>query len=122
MRRVMRRRFSRIFLTKRLSILRRTGRRAKTRFAITLTRSVTAAWLRLCSAFSTKTPGYDFRLNEGTRAIEGSAAARGGLYSGATMQALQNYGQDYATNAYENWLNRVGGLTQMGQQTGVHGG
>lgn len=62
----------------------------------------------------TKTPGYDFRLREGTNAIEGSAAARGGLMSGATLQALQNYGQDYATNAYENWLSRVGGLTQMG--------
>lgn len=63
----------------------------------------------------TKTPGYDFRLQQGLDAIEGSAAARGGLYSGATMQALQNYGQDYATNAYEGWLNRLGGLTNMGQ-------
>ena len=62
----------------------------------------------------TKTPGYDFRLREGMNAIEGSAAARGGLMSGATLQALQGYGHDYATNAYENWLSRVGGLTQMG--------
>lgn len=63
----------------------------------------------------TATPGYDFRLKEGTRAVEGSAAAGGGLYSGATMKALAEYGQDYATNAYDNWLNRVGGVMSTGQ-------
>lgn len=40
-------------------------------------------------------PGYQFGLNQGTTAIERSAAARGGLYSGATMKALNRYGQDY---------------------------
>ena len=37
----------------------------------------------------TKTPGYDFRLQEGLNAVEGSAAARGNLMSGSTLQALQ---------------------------------
>lgn len=63
----------------------------------------------------TATPGYDFRLKEGLNAVEGSAAARGGLMSGATLQGLQQYGQDYATNAYDNWLNRVGGVMSTGQ-------
>lgn len=63
----------------------------------------------------TKAPGYEFGLNEGLRAIEGSAAARGNLMSGATLQALQGYGQDYATRAYDNWLNRVGGIMSTGQ-------
>lgn len=40
-------------------------------------------------------PGYQFGLNQGRNAIEHSAAARGGLYSGATMKALERYGQDY---------------------------
>ena len=63
----------------------------------------------------TQTPGYQFGLDQGLNAIEGSAAARGNLMSGATLQALQSYGQDYATNAYDNWLNRVGGLMSTGQ-------
>lgn len=40
-------------------------------------------------------PGYQFGLNQGRDAIQHSAAARGGLYSGATMKALERYGQDY---------------------------
>lgn len=63
----------------------------------------------------TQSPGYEFRLGEGMRAIEGSAAARGNLMSGSTLQALQRYGQDYATNEYGNWLNRLGGIMQQGQ-------
>ena len=62
----------------------------------------------------TKTPGYDFRLSEGLNALEAGAAARGGLYSGATMKALQQYGQDYATSEYQNYLARLGGLVDTG--------
>ncbi len=46
-------------------------------------------------------PGYQFGLNEGTKNLEGSAAARGGLYSGATLKALTKYGQDYAGTKYD---------------------
>jgi hypothetical protein len=53
-----------------------------------------------------KDPGYDFRLSEGTGALEGSAAARGGLLSGATLKGLTRYGQDYASNEYSNAYNR----------------
>jgi len=63
----------------------------------------------------TKTPGYQFGLDQGLSAIEGSAAARGNLMSGSTLQRLQEHGQDYATNQYDNWLNRVGGLMTTGQ-------
>ena len=46
-------------------------------------------------------PGYQFRLAEGLRALEGSAAPRGTLRSGATLQALMDYGQDAASQEYE---------------------
>lgn len=62
----------------------------------------------------TKTPGYDFRLREGQDAIQASAAARGGLNSGATMQALQRDAQDYASAEYGNFLGRLGGLQALG--------
>jgi len=54
----------------------------------------------------TKSPGYDFRLSEGQKAIERSAAARGGVLNGANEKAIVRYGQDYATNDYDNFLRR----------------
>lgn len=62
----------------------------------------------------TKTPGYDFRLNQGTAALEAGAAARGGLYSGAAMRDLLKYGQDYGSNEYGNYLSRLGGRADTG--------
>lgn len=51
-------------------------------------------------------PGYAFRMSEGTKAIEGGAAARGGLLSGAAQKALQKYGQESASQEYGNAFNR----------------
>jgi len=51
-------------------------------------------------------PGYLFRMQEGQKALERSAAARGGLNSGATLKALSRYGQDYASNEFTNAYNR----------------
>ena len=59
-------------------------------------------------------PGYEFRLGEGLGSIEGSAAARGGLYSGATMRDLQKYGQDYASQEFGNIYNRLAGVADTG--------
>jgi hypothetical protein len=53
-----------------------------------------------------KDPGYDFRMQEGQKVLERSAAARGGLQSGGTLKALSRYGQDYASNEYNNAYNR----------------
>lgn len=63
----------------------------------------------------TKTPGYDFRLSEGVKAAERSAAARGLLASGATMKAVQRYGEGLASDEYGNWWNRNAGLAGVGQ-------
>lgn len=51
-------------------------------------------------------PGYQFRMDQGSRALQASAAARGGLLSGGTLKALDRYGQDYASNEYSNAYNR----------------
>lgn len=51
-------------------------------------------------------PGYAFRLAEGQKALERSAAARGGLLSGGTLAATQRYGQDMASQEYQNAFNR----------------
>lgn len=53
-----------------------------------------------------KDPGYQFRMQEGQKALESSAAARGGLNSGATLKALSRYNQDFASNELNNAYNR----------------
>lgn len=52
-------------------------------------------------------PGYQARLQLGTDAIQRSAAARGGVLTGGTAKALDTYGQDYASNEYNNVYNRA---------------
>lgn len=64
-----------------------------------------------------ETPGYQFRLRQGLDAIEASRAARGGLFSGATGQALNNYAQGQASQEYGNYMNRLQGLTNLGQSS-----
>ena len=51
-------------------------------------------------------PGYGFRMSEGMKALERSAAARGGLLSGATLRGVQRFGQDLASQEYQNAFNR----------------
>lgn len=51
-------------------------------------------------------PGYAFRLSEGMKALDRTAAARGGLISGAALKGAQRYGQDMASQEYENAFNR----------------
>ena len=63
----------------------------------------------------TGTPGYEFRVAQWRQAIERSAAARGGLNSGATMNALQSYGQGMAADEYGTYMNRLAAGAGQGQ-------
>ena len=51
-------------------------------------------------------PGYGFRQAEGMKALERSAAARGNLLSGSTLKGVQRFGQDLASQEYQNAFNR----------------
>ena len=53
-----------------------------------------------------KDPGYQFRMDEGMRGVESSAAARGGALGGRALKELTRYGQGYASNEYGNAYNR----------------
>ena len=72
-------------------------------------------------------PGYQFGLQQGKNALEGSAAAKGGLYSGQALKELNQFGNDYASTKYNDAWNRtqqdysnrwsrISGLVNMGQQ------
>lgn len=60
-------------------------------------------------------PGYQFRLQQGQDAISGSAAAQGNYFSGNTMKALNDYGQNMASQEYNNYLRNLGSLASSGQ-------
>jgi hypothetical protein len=51
-------------------------------------------------------PGYQFRLSEGQRALAHSAGGRGGLVSGNSLKAMQDYAQNSASGEYQNAFNR----------------
>lgn len=51
-------------------------------------------------------PGYQFAFDEGQRALEQSAAARGLLRTGGTLQDLVDYGQGMGAQQYQNVWNR----------------
>jgi hypothetical protein len=53
-----------------------------------------------------QSPGYAFRIKEGLRALENSAAARGGLLSGNALRGITRYGQGVASDEYNTAFNQ----------------
>src|SRR5262245_8719010 len=77
----------------------------------------------LSEAALQKSPGYQFRLGEGLKALERSAASRGTLLTGGTLKGLERYAQDYASNEYANQYARQQAeqQTRYGQVAGLTG-
>jgi hypothetical protein len=51
-------------------------------------------------------PGYGFRMQEGMKALNQTAAARGGMLSGNALRGAQEYGQNLGSQEYQNAYNR----------------
>jgi hypothetical protein len=66
-------------------------------------------------------PGYQFRLQEGQKALERSASARGGVLGGGTLKALSGYSQGMASQEYQNAFERFQSENQAryGRLTGL---
>lgn len=62
--------------------------------------------------------GYNFRMNQGIQGVEGSRAAKGLLGSGASMKALNDYGQGMASQSFNDYLGQLNNLGNMGMQAG----
>ena len=54
-----------------------------------------------------QTPGYQFQLQQGNQAIQNSAAASGGLLSGNTLTAMDQYSQGLASTNYQQVYNNA---------------
>lgn len=53
------------------------------------------------------TAAYNFRLNQGQEALQRSLGAKGMLNSGNRLMELQKYGQDMASQEYDNQFGRL---------------
>jgi hypothetical protein len=64
-------------------------------------------------------PGYAVRLSESHKALERSAAARGGLLSGSILRGTLDRSQTLASQEYQNAFNRA--QAQLGNRLGALG-
>src|SRR5262249_11346625 len=60
-------------------------------------------------------PGYQFRLSEGQKVLESSRAAAGLLGTSGTLKSMTQYGQNFASNEYQNAYARALGTFQTNQ-------
>ena len=60
-------------------------------------------------------PAYQFNMQQGLDAVQASQASKGGLYSGAAMEALQKTGAGIASNEFWNQYNALAGQSSAGQ-------
>src|SRR5678815_1311933 len=68
-----------------------------------------------------QSPGYAWQMEQGLRAIDAGAAARGILNSGATLKAEQKFGQGLADADFSDYYARLMGLTTLGQNSAAGG-
>lgn len=69
-----------------------------------------------------QSPDYQFRLNQGLNAVQNSAAAQGGLYSGNALRGINEFAQGSAASEFGNYVNRQLALAGMGQTATTQAG
>jgi hypothetical protein len=65
-------------------------------------------------------PGYGYQVEQGLRAVDAGAAARGMLRSGATLKAEQTLGNNLADQDFGNYIDRLNKLSTTGESAGVN--
>jgi len=67
-------------------------------------------------------PGYQFALDQGLRAVDAGAAAKGFGRSGAVMKAEQTFGTGLADQAFGEYYNRLFKLSELGENAAAKTG
>jgi len=62
-----------------------------------------------------KSPGYQFRLDQGQNSLMALQASRGGLASGGAMREMEQYSQGIASDEYGRYTDELYALAGMGQ-------
>ena len=65
-------------------------------------------------------PDYQYALDQGMQGLDRSAAARGKLFSGGYGQDLTKYAQGMATQNYNNYYEKLAGLSRTGSNTATN--
>ena len=60
-------------------------------------------------------PGYQWQLDQGLRAVDAGKASQGLLHSGATIKAEETYGSGLANQDFTNYYNRLFDLSKLGE-------
>jgi hypothetical protein len=63
-------------------------------------------------------PSYNFRFNEGLKATQNAYASKGGFLSGSALKGITDYGQQSASQEYNNAFNRY--LNQNQQDYNIY--
>lgn len=66
-------------------------------------------------------PDYQFRMDEGTKALDRSATSRGLLRSGAQQKAITDFAGNLASGEYGNYLNNLFKLSGSGSEAASSG-
>ena len=72
-------------------------------------------------SFSQTDPSYQWRLQQGQKALQTSAAAKGNALSGGTMKAMDQYSQGLASTEYQNEFQRYLSQNQIYQNIANQG-
>lgn len=61
------------------------------------------------------TPGFQFRMDEGVKAVDSSAVNKGMLLSGGQLKRLQDFGSNYAADEFGRYFDRLSAMSSGGQ-------
>jgi len=67
-----------------------------------------------------ESPGYQYQLDEGLKAIQRQNAATGTLLGGNTLKELEAYGSNLANQDYNNYINTLFSQAGIGQQAATN--
>lgn len=70
--------------------------------------------------YFTESPGYQYQLEQGLKAIERRNAATGTLLGGNTLKELQEYGTNLANQDYSNYIDSLMSQANIGQQAATN--
>jgi hypothetical protein len=69
-----------------------------------------------------QSPGYQFQFDQGLRAVDAGAAAKGLTRSGATIKGEESFGQGLASQDFNTYYNNLFNLANMGESAAAKTG
>jgi hypothetical protein len=61
------------------------------------------------------TPGYEWRMDQGEKTVQRGLASQRGILSGAAAKELTRYGQGFASQEFDGYMNKLAALSGLGQ-------